>query len=63
MLKLKIAILFTAAVYWNCAINPNASLASDSLDSLLTPISVIENAYSNQLRDISVTVKGDIKKY
>jgi hypothetical protein len=41
---------------------PSIPVVSNSLDSICTPISTIESAFTNQQSEISVTVKGTITR-
>lgn len=53
-------------LFISCGTSDDANLSNakaqsvDALDSILTPISIIEAALSNQSSDISVTVEGSI---
>jgi hypothetical protein len=67
--KTKLIIILCSAILFGCTIKSNDTITRNTnnqtgnhLDSILTPISEIESAYSNQDSGISVIVKGTITK-
>jgi hypothetical protein len=65
----KIIIMSCGVALFGCSINSNDATpintnnqTANHLDSILTPISIIEAAYSNQDSGISVIVKGTITR-
>jgi hypothetical protein len=66
---IKIIFILSSIAIFSCSIQPNKTTpectncqSQNHLDSILTPISVIEAAYSNQDSGISVIVKGTITR-
>lgn len=60
-----LAILYFCLSISNCTSkspNTESHQANNTLDSLLTPISILESAFANQQNNITVTVKGVITK-
>jgi hypothetical protein len=58
-------LIFTSIIFCSIKSNDGTSstpVVSNHLDSVCTPILMIESAFTNQQSDISVTVKGRITK-